>query len=289
MTQSTWDFDSLAGDVVSADSALASPGAVNSQISQAIGESIGDVPKPPEPSDNHVVLPGGIYWDGDLLKDAEVREMTGEDEEELARVKGSLARWASVLLERCVVRVGGLPASPELIRKALVGDRDTLLLGVRIATFGKDITAHNVQCPHCNEFFSATVDLSTLDYVRIDEPRPRHEYEVPLRHGRTAVVRLPDGEAQEKMLRAEDATLPERETALLADCLVRVLDVHGESVRLSGAPLAKSLGMADRKAIIRHIAETQPGPKIDQVTFPHDACGKEVSLPINVGDLFRGE
>ncbi|MBK6019636.1 hypothetical protein, partial [Streptomyces sp. MBT53] len=106
MTQDNWDFDTLSGPVVTADTALAQPETVNAQVQKALGESIGNIPSVPEPSDSHVTLPGGIYWDGDLLRHAEVREMTGDDEEELARVKGSLARWVSVLLERCVVRIG---------------------------------------------------------------------------------------------------------------------------------------------------------------------------------------
>jgi hypothetical protein len=263
---------------------------VNAQISQAIGESIGDMPQPQEPySDPQILLPGGVYWDGKLLRTAEVREMTGEDEEELARVKGSLARWMSVLLERCVVRIGDMEPTPALIRKLLIGDRDALVLGVRIATFGPDITASHVQCPHCEEFFSATVDLSTLDCARIEDPRPRHEYEVELRHERTAIVRLPDGEAQEQMLMADEATLPERETTLLAHAIVRVVDASGQELSKTGADLAKSLPTPDRRRIIRHIVKYQPGPKLDDIRFTHDGCGKEVSLPIEFGDLFRGE
>ncbi|MFI0265648.1 T4 family baseplate hub assembly chaperone [Streptomyces luteogriseus] len=290
MTQSTWDFDSLSGEVVSAESALAAPGAVNSQISQAIGESIGDAPQPPAPSDSHVPLPGGIYWEGELLKDAEVRELTGEDEEELARVKGSLARWVSVLLERNVVRIGPVTnPSPAMVRKLLIGDRDALLLGIRVATLGREITAHNVQCPHCEEFFDATVDLTTVEQVTITEPRPRHEYEVPLRNGRIALVRLPDGAAQEEMLKAESATLPERNTSLLAQCLVQVSDASGQAVTPSGAALARSLGVADRRQLLQHIHDTQPGPVLNEISFEHEACGKEVILPITIGELFRGE
>jgi hypothetical protein len=195
----------------------------------------------------------------------------------------------SLLLERCVVRIGDVEPTPAMVRRLLVGDRDALLLGIRVATFGRDITAHQVQCPHCQEFFSATVDLSSVDSVRIAEPRPRHEYEVPLRRGRVAVVRFPDGEAQEAMLRTDDATLPERETALLASCVVRVQDADGEGLGQGGELLAKRLPTMDRKAIIRHIADNQPGPRIDDIRFAHEACGKEVALPITIGELFRGE
>lgn len=290
MTQENWDFDNLDGSLVTADSAVSNPAATNAQMAQVMEESIGDAPVIAEPSDTHVELPGGIWWEGNLLRQAEVRELTGEDEEELARVKGSLVRWVSVLLERNVVRIGDVTSpTPAMIRELLIGDRDALILAARVATFGKEITAHRIQCPHCEEFFDATVDLTTVEQIRLKEPRQVHEYTVPLRVGRKAVVRLPNGLAQEEMFKADEATLPERNTALLGHCLTRVLDASGRAVSGFGTELAKRLGMADRQTILRFIAETQPGPRLDAITFQHEACGKEVSLPITIGDLFRGE
>lgn len=288
MSDNQWDFDSIDGSVTSAEEALANPGAVNSQVQQALTESVGDAPVITPPEDDLVTLPGGLFWDGELLKTAQVRELTGEDEEALSRVKGSLARWLTVLLERSVVRVGVEPVTLKLIRRLLIGDRDELVIGVRIATFGKFITAHNVQCPHCDEYFDATVDLTKVERVTLKEPRPRHEYEVELRNGRKALVRLPDGVAQEAVFEIEDATMPERNSALLAGCLVKVMSAAGEDGR-SGRELAKALSVADRRTLLEFISTTQPGPLLDDIQFAHDACGKEVRLELKMPDLFRGD
>lgn len=288
MSDNQWDFDSIGGSVTSVEEALANPGVVNSQVQQALTESVGDAPVITPPEDDEVTLSGGLFWDGELLKTAQVRELTGEDEEALSRVKGSLARWLTVLLERAVVRVGNEAVTPKLIRRLLIGDRDELVIGVRIATFGKEITAHNVQCPHCNGFFDATVDLTQVDRVKLEEPRPRHEYEVGLRNGRTALVRLPDGVAQEAVFEDEDATMPERNSALLAGCLVRVWSAAGEDGR-SGKELAKALSVADRRTLLEFISTTQPGPLLDDIQFDHEACGKEVRLELKMPDLFRGD
>lgn len=288
MVDMQWDFDSIGGSAISVEGALASPESINAQVSQVLAESVGEAPVIPAPEDDRVKLCGGLYWDGELLTRATVRELTGEDEEALARVKGSLARWLTVLLERTVVRVGDEPATAKLVRRLLIGDRDELVIGVRIATFGPFITAQNVQCPHCEDYFDARVDLTKIERIRITEPRPRHEYEVELRGGRKAIVRLPDGAAQEGIFEKEDATLPERNTALLGSCLVGVTAGENADGR-TGVELAKALSVADRQTLIRFISDTQPGPLLDDIRFDHEACGKEVRLSLTMPELFRGE
>lgn len=289
MTDAAWDFDQLGGTVTTLDTALNSPEAVNSQVQQVLSESQQPAPEISAPEETHYTLPGGIYWEGELLKNAQVRELNGSDEEELARVKGSAVRWMSLALERNVVQIGGIVPTPTMIRKLLIGDRDALILGIRIASLGPDYSAQNIQCPHCEDYFDAVVDLASVEQVVLESPQPRHEYDVALRRGRKALVALPDGAAQEKMFLDDSATLPERNTTLIAACLRNVKEVDGTQSSLSGEALARSLGMADRTAILRFIAETQPGPELHNVTFTHDACGKEVSLPITIGELFRGE
>ncbi|MFH9606857.1 hypothetical protein [Streptomyces sp. NPDC017448] len=288
MVDPQWDFDAIGGEATSVEDALSSPESVNAQVAQVLSESVGEAPLIPLPEDDRVTLGGGLYWDGELVTHAQVREMTGEDEEALARVKGSLARWLSMLLERTVVRLGDEPATPKAIRRLLIGDRDELVLGVRIATFGKHITAQNVQCPHCDEYFDAKVDLTRIDRVSLEEVKPRHEYTVELRAGKSAVVRLPDGAAQESIFENADATIPERNSLLLAACLVSVTK-NGVADTRTGVELAKALSVSDRRTLIRFISETQPGPLLDDIRFDHEACGKEVRLTLELPDLFRGE
>lgn len=285
---SQWDFDALSGDTRTAEQNASGAEATNALMASVLSGAVSDPPAVPDPEDPHVDLPGGLYWDGELLRTAEVRELTGTDEEALAAVRGSLARWMSLLLERTVVRIGDLTPTPAAIRRLLIGDRDELLLGVRIVTFGPTITLQHVVCPHCEQPVDLTVDLRTIDRVVLDSPAPRHEYTVPLRRGGTAVVRLPDGAAQEKTFGDDDRmTSAQRNTILLSECLVSVTDSAGQPVALSGEALAQNLGMADRQIILQYLSEHQPGPRLDDIRIQHDGCGQEVRLPLTLPELFR--
>lgn len=284
----TWDFGAInSSDTRTADESRANGDVTNALVASVLAESVGAAPVIEDPEDTHVELPGGLYWDGDLIRTAEVRELTGEDDEKLASVTGSLVRWLTAMLERAVVRIGDETPTPAMIRRLLIGDRDALLLGIRIATFGRDITLTNVVCPHCDEALDATIDLTTVDKVTLDNPAPRHEHLVPLRRGGVATVRLPDGEAQELVFAENSGTSAQRATKLLAHCLVSVTDKTATLSTLKGAALAKSLNWADRQTLSNYLTKTQPGPRLDDIRFVHEACGEEVRLPLTVPELFR--
>jgi hypothetical protein len=85
------------------------------------------------PSETLVDLPGGLIFNGEVIKTAEVRELNGRDEEAIGR-QGASARIWNTILTRAVVSIGNLPASEDLLDKMLVGDRDALLLGIFRAT-----------------------------------------------------------------------------------------------------------------------------------------------------------
>ena len=101
------------------------------------------------PSDTFVELPCGyITPAGEILKSAEVRELTGRDEEAIAKID-SLGKALNVMLSRGVVKVGNLEATEEVLDNLLAGDRDMLLLAIYRATFG-DSAKVNVWCSNCN-------------------------------------------------------------------------------------------------------------------------------------------
>lgn len=281
-----WDFDALAsGTTRTAEENTANPAVTNALMTSILTNSVGEPPVPEAPEDPHVDLPGGLLWQGAVLRTARVRELTGEDEEALAAVTGSVARWMSVMLERSVERLGDEEPTPGMIRKLLIGDRDELLLAVRIATFGPEITVRQMVCPHCEQSFDATVDLSTVERVRLKTPLS--EYEVPLRRGGVVFVRFPDGTAQEATFTNDATTSAQRNSRLLGHCLVRVTDPTGVAVPKAGEALAQSLSMADRQLVLKYLADHQPGPRLDDIRFTHDQCGEEVRLPLTLPELFR--
>lgn len=108
----------------------------------------------------------------EVVKDFEIREMTGADEESLqinTRKNMNEARSINKLLERCIVRIGNMtPQSVgadkwrDIIRGLNVPDADYALLMIRRLSFGNDIVLTST-CPECGAGIKTIVPLSELD------------------------------------------------------------------------------------------------------------------------------
>lgn len=270
-------FDAIPGaPFVAADNPAGAEGAIRA----AFGP--GHEPMLEPPADVCVKLPFGLLRDGEALRDAEVRELTGADEEALARVAGNPLRYLDTLLLRGTVQIGGGGVDQKALRELTMADRDTLLVAIRRATYGTTLTFSALTCPHCGQSSDVTVHLDELDDPQPFDPLTR-TFDVRLRRG-TAVVRQPTGEDQHA-LDGSERNLAEKNTLLIARCVVSA-DLGDGEVRGSEA-FAKGLGVLDRRAILRAIDEHAYGPKFADVSFVHEACGREVPLPLTAGDLFR--
>ncbi|MGD6750337.1 hypothetical protein [Streptomyces sp. BH105] len=278
--QYDWTFDSNAGgrqvDV------LNDTQGTTAAIQSLLADSAGDPPHIPAPADCLVELPFGLTRDDARLTEAEVRELTGTDEETLARVRSNPLRLLETLLELGTVQIGNIPATADVLSQLLLGDRDALVLAIRRTTFGDEMEIAEVPCPHCGAEFSATVSLGSITSQKADSPR----LTVPLRKGGCAIVRFPNGADQAAMLADSKATNAQHNTLLLARCLIEVRDTQG-NVTAGSSELVKALGLADRRTILHQLAARQPGPRLLELTIEHEECGGEVSLPLSVADLFR--
>jgi hypothetical protein len=274
---------------------LTNPGAANSAIAALLNDAGGQVAKPEIalPADGNVRLPGGYVLGSDYASvryDAEVRELTGADEEALTKARQSgIGKYVSTLLSAGTVSVGDEKTNSLLLSNLLLGDRDMLLLEIRRATYGDEIIWEQFTCPWCSEEFRLSVTLDEIPVRRLEGPSNRI-FEVPLRKGRKAFVRLPVGSDQEALLAVVDRTTEsEQNTLLLSRVLISVVEADGTENAVTGNPeFARSLGIADRKTILDSIEKNQPGPQYNDVKFLHDSCGKEVPLFISAGDLFQG-
>jgi hypothetical protein len=245
------------------------------------------------PAGGNFSLPGGFVLGNDFAStryDAEVRELTGADEEAITKARqGGIAKFISTLLTSGTISVGDEKAGPALLGNLLLGDRDALLMEIRRATYGDEIVWERFSCPHCGEEFRLSVTLDEIPVRRLDDPSQRI-FEVELRRGRKAFVRLPVGADQDAILAVvERTTESEQNTLLLSRCLISVVEADGSENAVTGNPeFARSMGIIDRKRILDAIEEKQPGPQYNDVKFTHDECGKEVPLFISAGDLFQG-
>lgn len=261
----------------------AAPDLANQTLAAALASDSDEVVDIAEAPDTTVKLPGGFFdTDGNLVTTAEVRELNGEDEEALGKAanSGQMIRVVNAILARGVLLVGNEPSSPKLLNRLLIGDRDALLLGVRRATYG-NILDLEVRCPACTNTMEVGVDL-TKDVPVRELESPQVSYRVELRDG-YAEVSLPTGFAQQEIADAKVNTAAEINTLLLSNC---VESINGSPVVGTGP--VRRLGMKDRKTLLEFITKTQPGPQYDDVKVECDQCSRDIPLPIDIGDLFRG-
>jgi hypothetical protein len=234
--------------------------------------------------DTHTTLERGIYRSGRWHRQAEVRELTGEDEEAMASASTLPYKVFETLLVRGTVRVGDEPMTRQLAGELLIGDRELLVLAIRKASFGDELEFEALPCPHCGEETDLTVPLDCIPTVTLEDP-DQTEFEVPLRKGAVARVSLPTGADQDAVFDLKEANQGKQNSEILRRCVISVTHADG---RVEHSPSPQKLLISDRKKILAFLAATQPGPRYDEFAFTHETCGKEVELPISMAVLFRG-
>lgn len=275
---------------INRDEALSNPGKVNAEVDAAL-KAVGndEFPVPPEPSDDLVNLPGGITIKGQTLKTATVRELNGSDEEALSRAlrSGNPFHFLDTLITRATETVGTLPATPDVLSRLLIGDRDELALAIRAATYGEDFEIERWVCPACQKQSDIKFSLKDVERHKLDRPEDA-TFEVELRKGAKAKVTLPNGAIQESLFENPDWTTSERNTKLLTMCIQIYTDSNGQEHHVAAYPsIVLSLSIPDRQKIIAEISNRQPGPRYNEVKFTHNECGNEVVLTLGLADLFR--
>lgn len=233
------------------------------------------------PPSNIVELPGGfVLNNGKVIKSVEVRELNGADEEELARAT-TPNRLLQVVFSRGLVALEDIPAYSEDLDTMLSGDRDAVILGIRCATFGKDLT-YSATCPKCLEEHDVIIDLIKDVKTRtLNDPVIDRTFTVATKNGE-AVVTLPNGITNKKLLDADSKTTSELMTIVLSGCLVSI-----NGTPSLGVQTALNLGILDRETIISEIYKRTPGPRLGEVKKACKACGNEIPLPLSLASLFR--
>jgi len=246
---------------------------------QALAD-VGGPPKMEAPPAGHVVLPGGVFLDGELHQDAIVKELTGAAEERLARIDPlkSLPLYLRSLLEEGVEYLGGKPPSTDVLDNLLVGDREMLILAIRQATYGDDLPMH-LTCPVCEHEDSIVLELNVdIPIKKLDAPEIR-EYDVDLRDGK-AVVTLATAAIQDKVIGTEHSDA-ERKTLTLQHCVKSINGIP------SNYDMVLNLGLRDRATILNFLADKQPGPDYGEVSLPCSGCKRDLPINLSLADLFR--
>lgn len=253
------------------------------QINAAMEEPapyMGDAPN------TEVTLPVGVALDDDWVTLAEVRELTGEDEEYLASVEKKddllYAEYMTEVLKRAVVRLGDhdIASAPSILGRLALADRDTLYLGIMKATYG-DTREIRLMCPHCE--VSNDVLLSLEEDFPIKQPDfdPKEGLTVKSRN-KTYRLRLPNGDDMVEVQKNTNNTA-EFNTRVLANCAL--FDGSAPKDRLAWA---KKLNVADRRKLIDTLLEIQVGPDLKEVNAQCAECGKDIPLMLDWVSLLLG-
>lgn len=225
-------------------------------------------------SETIVELPGGLVLDGGRrLSRAELRSLTGHEEEWLARHPGiPSARAVTHLLSACLVELEGEPPGRETVRQLLVGDRDYLMLQLRRITLGDHFHAV-VTCPACQARMDADFETEDIPVERRPQTTAGYTIELTGQEDRCRSVRfrLPNGGDQEAVLGMD---LDRATMALLERCL----EDDG------GMPLSP-----DEQATVGDAME-RLAPQIDlELELACPECGHTFSGPFDPATFFFDE
>lgn len=233
------------------------------------------------PSDTTVNLPAGyIMADGEVARTAEVRELTGRDEELVGKGGGAMKAY-STLLRQATVSIGGQPVTDQILDSLITGDRDAIMLGIYKATFGSEVELPGF-CGECSEFktVAVNIDRDVVTKVLVD-PIEDRTFEVKGKN-HTFLVTLPTGVLQKELATVDDKNNGEKNTLLLKNT---VLEIDGKPV--IGKAQIQNLGIMDRNKIALELSERLPGPQFEDLVLSCDQCSGEVVVPFSLGALFR--
>lgn len=273
---------------ISREDALADPGKINDLIAKLTGSD--QLPVIADAPSDFVTLPAGLVYNGVQHRTATVRELTGSDEEALARAikSNNSFHFIDTLLQRGVSTIGNVPATPDMLGKLLLGDRDELLIAIRSATYGDEFSLDGWACPHCGGQTDIKFSLvNDIERVPLEAWDGEPTFTINLRRGAVATVRFPTGEDQ---VACSDPkwTATERNSEMLRRCVKTITKSDGHVINVQAWPSAiAEMNIPDRRKIIDAITEHQPGPRYMDIQFVHAECQKEVTLALSMLDLFR--
>lgn len=257
------------------------------QLAEAKAVIAGSTPLIPDAPNCIVQLPRGLYQGGAWKKEAEVRELTGADEESLSRAKES-SDFYDLVLAHGVVRIDDIDLQAVaiadrqgMLRDLLVGERSQLLLAIIAATYG-DEKVLNITCQNCSVEQEASLILSKDFKAKEVADVSSATFSYTCKNGDQVEYRLVTGADQHEAMKRKGATLAEQNSLILQRCIVRV---NGQMV-LNPGQYVRGMGMMDRNKLLTEMVSKQPDLDLD-IQTRCVGCGGDILLPLGWGDLFR--
>ncbi len=219
-------------------------------------------------------IPNGFLAGDSWVRQAEIRELNGFDEQHLAFSQSYFPPFRTTLLLERVVSFSSSPKKLDLhetVRNLPVGDRVALILHLQKITFG-DVLHCMLQCPSCKEQLS--IDISVDSLLQPANPNSQTAYPFEL-EGFALKVRPVSGLDLEAI--ALDKNVPNPEEKLLRSCIL-----------FSEPPLPETLSSRFLEQIGTKLAEIDLQSDLTlNVNCP--ACSKGFQAPLDIEDFFFQE
>lgn len=236
-----------------------------------------------------ITLFRGVYVNNNYHQEAEVRELTGTDEEAIARMMSSPSptQYVNAMVAYGTRSLGpyeldgkGLQERLSVIETLLVGEKEYLFLNILRVTYG-DTRTIPVRCITCNEMNDISFSLTDDVPLRKMEDPFRPTYEYVTRSGTNIEYRLVTGADQAEAMRRANLTLPEQNTIMFSRCITTV---NGQPL-VDPLHFARNLGAFDRRQLLDDMNAKQPGPYFEEVKLPCASCGAESTFTPAWADL----
>lgn len=234
--------------------------------------------------------------DREFIREYSLQEMTGNVRKMIAgrNVRSNMARIIDTVLEQCVVNIAGLEGKAlrkgAFLRSLLVGDRDFLLLKIRLISKGPIVVAQ-MNCPSCQEALDVDIDLGEMDVYGFDpekleyslDEQERRVFEVDCDDAE-ATFRFPDGHDQAAITQILRANPIEAQHRMYQRCLVRWKDKDGEKTEPIQGNFFDTLPVRLVDWVDEQFQANLPGPEMDtNVTCA--VCGAESMANMESSDF----
>lgn len=217
-------------------------------------------------------------------------------------IKTMTAREEDILMNQALLKKGTVVT--ELLRSCLVdkrinpgelvvGDRNALMVAVRITGYGADYEAE-VSCSECGQSAKTTFDLSSLPLKELEvEPVVPYQnlfsYTLP-RFNLPVQFRLLTGRVEEEIAVTQERQKKANvggDNAVTLQLQHAIVSVNGVTDRTKLANFVKSIPASDSAALRKYIRDIEPGITMKQErTCPHCEHVEEVTIPMGVSFLW---
>ena len=256
------------------------------ELSRAKEAIAGPVPLIPPAEATKLTLPLGLYVNGVHKKAAQLRELTGVDEELLAKTKDPgdyfdlVIALGTTSIDDFDLEKLAVVERQAWLRSLLLGERDQLFLSIARASFG-DTREITFTCSVCTEKQEVTLILSE-DFKPKEVNLDGETWEFTTSKGDVLIYRLVTGDDQREAFNRKGATIAEQNSVILSRCILKL----NNGLVVDPMGYVRSLSIKDRGVLLDILVDKQPSINLG-VTTNCAVCGEEQTLPLGWGDIFR--